>query len=81
MSGIDIPDLGEKIIELEDEIEEIQNTDPYQYQFLLNDDSLVKEKKEELEAEYREYVNYEKQLEGILEDLMRQGVTISWQAS
>lgn len=65
--------------ELEEEIEEIRSTDPYQYQFLLQDSQLVQEKKDALEAEYREYALYEKQLEEMLQNVMGQGVMITWQ--
>ena len=77
-AGVDIPDLNAKIAELEEEIEEIRSTDPYQYQFLLQDSQLVQEKKDALEAEYREYALYEKQLEEMLQVVMGQGVMITW---
>ncbi|MBS7370543.1 MAG: hypothetical protein KIG62_10500, partial [Oscillospiraceae bacterium] len=43
-----IPDIGEKIAQLKAEIERIISTDPYQYKFLLGDEVMVQEKKEEI---------------------------------
>ena len=75
---INIPDIEEKIAELEEEIETIKNTDPYRYKYLLEDIVSVRQKKEELEKEIKEYKEYGKQLDEILDGLIKKGVKITW---
>ena len=77
--SLEVPNIGEKIAELEEEIERIQSTDPYMYKFLLNDPDMIKAKKEELEKEYGEYEEYGNSLEEMLEGLMEGGMTFTWQ--
>ena len=72
---ITIPDIEEKIAELEAEIRNITGTDPYQYKFLLEDEDAVSRKKEELRREREEYEEYGKQLDSILKELLQKGVT------
>lgn len=76
---LDIPDIEEKIIELEREIKEIMETDPYQYKFLLADSKAVEAKKEDLRAEMKTYEDYSKQLDEVLEGILGSGVKITWQ--
>ena len=76
---IEIPDIEEKISELEQEIQRIMETDPYQYKFLLGDKEAVEEKKRSLEEELKQYQDYGEQLDGILNSLMMSGVTITWE--
>jgi hypothetical protein len=75
---ITIPNIDEKIAEIEAEIEEIISTDPYQYKFLLEDEEAVALKKEELRAELKEYEEYGKQLDEILGGLLKKGVRLTW---
>ncbi len=75
---LEIPDLEEKIARIEDEIDKIKGTDPYQYKYLLSDQNLVKEKKESLQAEWKEYDEYEKDLDHILDQIIGSGVNITW---
>ena len=75
---IEIPDLPGKIKELEAEIEKIRETDPYQYKYLLEDPEAVKEKKHELEEQIRSYTEYEKDLDSVIDGLLKSGVTIIW---
>ncbi|MBR3635488.1 MAG: hypothetical protein IKN47_04765 [Lachnospiraceae bacterium] len=75
---ISIPDIDEKIAEIEEEIEKIKNTDPYRYKYLLEDINAVKQKKEDLEKEIREYIEYGEQLDEILDGLMQKGVRFTW---
>ncbi len=75
---ITIPDIDEKIVEIEAEIEKITSTDPYQYKYLLGDPDAVLQKKEELRKELKEYEDYGKQLDEILNGLLRKGVTLTW---
>ena len=78
---IDIPDIDERIEKLEHEISVIIETDPYQYKYLLDDEDLIEEKKQDLRDEIRSYQDYLKTLEEVLEDLMHRGVKITWQTS
>lgn len=75
---ITIPDIDEKIAEIEEEIEKITSTDPYQYKFLLEDEEAVLMKKEELRGELKEYEDYCKQLDEILNGFLQKGVTMTW---
>ncbi len=75
---ITINDIDGKITEIESEIEKIKSTDPYQYKFLLEDITAVSEKRAELRREIKEYETYEKQLDEILDELLRGGVSIIW---
>ena len=77
-SDVDIPDIADKIAELETEIKKIKETDPYMYRFLLEDPAAVKEKKEQLKEELNEYNEYSDQLEKILCDLLGNGVRFTW---
>lgn len=58
-----IPDVREKIFNLNQEIEEILNTDPYQYKYILSNKKLIKAKKKELKKELKDYLEYKKELE------------------
>ena len=75
----DIPDIQDKIQALENEIENIMSTDPYQYKFILDDEELVKEKKEELKKETEAYSMYENQLKDILKSLIERGAKFTWE--
>jgi len=75
---IEIPDIDEKISELEVEITRIRETDPYQYKFLLEDSETVREKKNSLKEEKNSYEEYGNQLEEILNGLIQNGVSITW---
>ena len=75
----DIPDIEDKIQSLENEIETILSTDPYQYKVILDDKELVKEKKEELSKEIEIYSNYENQLKDILKSLIERGAKFTWE--
>lgn len=70
---IDVPNIEEKIQEIERRIDEIVNTDPYQYKFLLADTNMVEEKNEALRSELKEYRDYKEQLEIILDEILMQG--------
>ncbi len=75
---VTIPDIDEKIAELEVEIERITTTDPYQYKRILEDPDAVSQKKEDLRREIKEYEDYGKQLDEILNGLLQNGVTLTW---
>ena len=78
--NIDIPDIEDKITELEKEIDGIISTDPYRYKYLLEDDALVAEKKAELQKELDEYNVYEKELQDILKTFLKNGATFQWES-
>lgn len=75
---VEIPNIDEKIADLEAEIKKIRETDPYQYKFLLEDTDAVKAKKDSLSEEKKSYEEYSDQLEEILKGLVEIGVTITW---
>lgn len=79
VAEIVIPDLGEKIDALKDEIQNILNTDPYRYKYLLEDKELVSEKHRSLKDELEEYSAYEMQLKEILRTYLMNGVDIPWE--
>lgn len=74
-NGIDhavlaIPKISDKIEKIKAEIERITSTDPYQYKYLLEDDELVEEQKEEIRESIEEMTEYINQLEAALEELL-----------
>ncbi len=79
IDDIEIPEIEDKIAELEKEIRTIMETDPYQYKFLLADDKAVEAKKEDLKNELKTYEDYSRQLDEVLEEIIGSGVTITWQ--
>ncbi len=76
---IDIPDIGEKIDALKEEIHNILHTDPYTYKALLEDDEAIRKKKTELQDELDTYKKYRKELgEAIHQIITSGGITIQW---
>ena len=75
---ITIPDIEERIAQLEQEIADITAKDPYQYKYLLASDTDVAQKKEELAAELQEYTEYSDSLEQILSDSIKGRMKITW---
>lgn len=69
VSKIVIPNIEEKIKELEEKINEIITTDPYNYKFLLEDKEETEQRIKDLEDEKIEYNNYKQELESILYEL------------
>lgn len=77
---ITIPNIDEKIEEIQAEIDKIMSTDPYQYKLLLEDSEAVEQKKQELRDELKEYEDYGKQLDEMLDGMfLNGGLTIKWQ--
>lgn len=77
---IKIRDLSEKIAKIEAEILQIKSTNPYQYKYLLQDKEAVQSKKEELMKELKEYEDYEKELDQLMEQIIGSGgVSFTWQ--
>lgn len=75
---IEIPDIEEKIAEIENEIVAIRETDPYKYKYLLEDPKAIDEKKADLAQELKSYEEYADQLDTILEELVENGVSFIW---
>ena len=75
---VEIPDIEDKISELEAEIIRIRETDPYMYKFLLEDSEAVEEKNKSLKEELKSYEDYAAQLDEILTGLMANGVSFTW---
>ena len=55
---IEIPNVDEKIFNLNREIEKIIHTNPYQYKYIISDENSIKLKKEELQKELEDYKRY-----------------------
>lgn len=75
---IEIPDLPKKIAALEEAITKIRETDPYQYKYLLEDSEAVKEKRHDLETQIKNYTEYERELDTVIDGLLNSGVKILW---
>lgn len=77
---IEIPDIEERIAELEEEIMEIRDTEPYTLGLYVADRESVEKRKAELTAELEAYRKYHGELETVIEDLLKSGgVKIKWQ--
>ena len=75
---IEIPNLPQKIEALKEEIRTIRETDPYQYKYLLDDPEAVKERRRDLEMQTENYADYEKELDSVIDELLKSGVKIIW---
>lgn len=65
-NDIVIDNIEEKIMELNEEIDHIINTDPYTYKYLLADEEAVYDKKNDLEQETDDYRRYAQQLDEVI---------------
>lgn len=68
-----IENLDEKIMEIEEDIDEIVSTEPYSFKELLEDEELIEETKESFRKEIEEYETYKLQLEAVLKELTNGG--------
>ena len=75
---IKIQDIDTKIEKLKEQIQKIKETNPYQYRFLLQDQEAVQNKKRELQKQLEEYRVYEQELDQLLEQMMKNGVSFLW---
>lgn len=75
---IDIPDIELKMEEVEAEIANILETDPYQYRYILEDPERKAQKKADLQGELDRYTDYEAELDAALEKMMLDGGGIVW---
>jgi len=69
---IEIPNIEEKISDLELEINKIITTDPYLYKDILEDSNKIKEQNKELDEEYVIYKDYEKELKKLLDSIKQE---------
>lgn len=60
---IHIDDIDNKIKQIQDEISEIKDNEPYKYKFILDDEDEIKEIHENLEKEINDYKEYKENLE------------------
>ena len=67
--SMEIPNISDRIKELEEEINNIVTTEPYSYKKILEDNAAVEAKKEALAAEITEYKNYKAKLNEKLKEL------------
>lgn len=67
---IEIADIENKISILENEIEDLMNSNPYLYKLLMDNEDAVSMKKQELEDEIEESIDYQKDLEYELNNLL-----------
>lgn len=61
--NIEIPDIHEKIFNLNREIDNIIHTDPYQYKYVIVNKKLITKKKKELLKELNDYKKYSSELD------------------
>ena len=75
---IEIHDVRQKMEQIREEILKIKSTNPYQYKFLLRDPQQREEKREQLRRELDEYLEYEKQLDQMLDAIVASGAGFVW---
>lgn len=75
---IEVPDIATRIRGLEEEIRQIVATDPYRYGELLDDPDAVREKERELSEQEETYQKYEQELDKVIEEILKSGVSIVW---
>ena len=76
---VEIPDLEERISQVREEIESIKSKEPYTYRELLEDESAVEQKKQELTSELETYKSYHQELKDLTEKILRKGgIQIVW---
>lgn len=76
---VEIENLEEKKDLIRREIEQIQNTEPYIYKYIIEDDEAVEEKISNLNEEYESYEKYLKELDLVLRGFVAKGVVVEWE--
>ncbi len=76
-----ILDIEQKIRNLKEEIRQIRSTKPFILVSLLEDETLKQEHRDSLTDDLKAYDEHKKELDKILEDLLKQGVTFIWQTN
>ncbi len=76
---LNLDDIEERIVRVENQINEILTTEPYTYGELLNDEEKKKARREKLQAEHDEYEKYLEDLKKTLDDMLKEGgVMLVW---
>lgn len=76
---VDIPNISDKITEIEEKIATIVNNDPYRYKELINDKLAVEEKKLNLKNELKDFKKYKKELDDVLNNMLgKEASKLSW---
>ena len=68
--SIDIPNIDEKILQLQEEIQEYIENEPYTYKFLLMDEDKIHQKDIEFKKEIQSYKDYQNQLNDVINNLL-----------
>jgi len=68
-----IPDINDRISEVEEECDRIEKEEPYTYGKLLEDFEAVEKKKEELKKQLKEFRDYAAELSGQLDKMLKGG--------
>lgn len=69
----EIPDIGEKIEELREEIEKFRTTEPWTLRYLLENEKAAADRKKELTEELENYRSYHRELKEVLLRMMQSG--------
>ena len=73
-----IPDIGERIKNVQEQIDRIISTDPYLFKFLLDDPEAVSDRMHDMNQELGEYTSYGLMLEGVVEKMMGKEFAGNW---
>ena len=73
------PNLELKIMDLENEIKDIMERDPYAYKYILDDPGACREKKKDYEEELRFYKEYSSELDEVIKEMGIDTKDTGWQ--
>ncbi|MGN0481544.1 MAG: hypothetical protein ACI4EV_08230 [Lachnospiraceae bacterium] len=76
---VEIPDIEKRIEEILSEIDKITHTNPYMYKYLLDDNEAIDDVRKDLQDELKSYAEYGKELDKVIEEMLKDGVKIIWQ--
>ena len=77
---VEVPDIDDRIRELEDEIAGIKSTEPYTYKALVEDDAAIRRKQTELDEELANYRRYRGELDAVIDRMLEGGgIILQWQ--
>lgn len=78
-TDLEIPDIKEKIEELEEEIHRIKNSAPYTFIEFFKDDASIKAKHDEIKEQIDNYTKYLEQLQSAIDQMLKNGgITLIW---
>ena len=75
---VEVPDLEQRTKDLEAEIAEIMDNDPYQFRFLLEDPEAIEEKMKSLQEQIALFRDYAARLDEKLAEVLPPGMIIVW---